>query len=177
MPIPPAQATDPAELRKWRATEGLRQTELRLASQAANLTAMETRAASLLTWSVAGFSTLMFTVITNNAGPQMAAVSALLLFAAGACCILALRPQKWSVAGIHSLWDDAYDLGNITETLEAMSSGNIDAIAENSRRLASFGRFLIGAWILFLIAPLPPVLKSLWPEIKALWPAIWGLVG
>ncbi len=167
MPVAP---TDPAELRKWRATEGLRQTELRLASQAANLTAMESRAASLLTWSVAGFSTLMFTVITNTAGPRMASVSALLLFAAGACCVLALRPQKWSVAGIHSLWDDSYALDSITETLEAMSSGNIDAIEENSKRLASFGRFLVGAWILFLLAPVPPVLK-------ALWPAIWGLVG
>lgn len=142
------------DIRNWRAKEGLRQCELRLASQALNLTAMESRATSVLTWCMAGLTGL--SLATGGQMPRNGVlVSIILLALAGGACVAALWPRNWAMTGFHSVWEDALDLPSITEIIESMSISYIRGISSNTRRLRNFSRLMCAAWLLFLLAPLP----------------------
>jgi hypothetical protein len=140
------------DLRYWMAKEALRQSELRLAAQPNSLQAMETRATSILTWSVSVGLALVALWSTGRAeAPAIAAFAC--TFAASAAAVWALWPRTWTVAG-HQLsemqsWTYATEL----EHLEAMATGNAEAAAANDRRMRAFGQALKVAWVLLAMAP------------------------
>jgi hypothetical protein len=140
------------DLRYWLAKEALRQSETRIAGQATSLQAMETRATSLLTWSVTLCMALVAAAVDERF--RWAAVAgAAFAMATAAIAIAALWPRVWFAGGHRPSSLDK--LGHDTELgyLEQMALGNETAGDRNEGRLRGFARLLRLAWISFAFAP------------------------
>jgi hypothetical protein len=153
------------DYRLWAAKEAQRQAELALASQAANLLAAETRATSLVGWTVAGALAGM-AVLTGHPNAHehvvLAAIGAPVIVAIGAC-VAALWPKLWHRPGTDLAWLLETQTPDDCElrTLEAMAAGHIAAVEKNDRRLKAFSNKMKIAWIAFLAIPLVAVGVSL----------------
>lgn len=145
------------DVRLWRAVEAMRQGELLLATQTANLVAMETRATAILAWSVAGATAIGLGVANGTLQPLHGLVGLPLLLAAGAC-ILAMWPRRWHGAGYHSR--DVAEVHGDTEleVREAIALGYDCGIARNGRRLRATAVWLRGAWLAAVAAPLGAII-------------------
>ena len=144
---------DGTSLRYWLAVEGMRQAELRLAAQTASIEAMESRATSILTWSVTIALALAAAILDPRYRIPATAALVPALLAAG-CCTMALWPRAWDAAG-HRLSDmTRRDYGTELEHREAIGSGLDAAAEENHRRLMRFARRLKGAWCMLILTPL-----------------------
>ncbi len=140
------------DLRYWLAKEAMRQSEARVTGQATSLQAMETRATSLLTWSVTLCMALVAAAVDERfRWPAMA--GAALAMATAAMAIAALWPRAWFSGGHRPSSLDK--LGHDTELgyLEQMALGNEAAADRNERRLLGFARLLRLAWISFALVP------------------------
>lgn len=140
------------DLRYWLAREALRQSESRLAGQAASLQAMETRATSLLTWSVT-LGMALVAAMTDERFLWPAVGGAAVAFLTAATVIVALWPRAWFAGGHRPTALDK--LGHTTELayLEQMALGNEVAGDTNEKRLRRFAHTLRLAWISFALAP------------------------
>ena len=76
------------------------------------------------------------------------------LLSAAACCLRVLWPSKWHPPGHDPtlVLNAPYDTE--LEVLEAMASGYADAVDHNGRGLTRLERWLRGAWVCFLAAPI-----------------------
>jgi len=140
------------DLRYWLAKESLRQSEARLAGQATSIQAMETRATSLLTWSVTiGIALVAAMVDPHYRWPALGALGCAL--AAAASCVIALWPRPWFSGGHRP--SELERLGHATELafLEQMAMGNEAAAERNEARLRLFARLLRFCWIGLAAAP------------------------
>ncbi len=141
------------DLRYWLAKEGLRQTELRLSAQPNSLQAMETRATSILTWSVSiGLALVAAWVSGTMKAPAVVA----LLFAVVASVAAAwgLWPRPWTVPGQDLRKMRAKKFGSELEHLESMALGNADAADDNEKRMQCFAVALKLAWVCLIFAPI-----------------------
>lgn len=146
-------------LRLWAAKEAVRQAELRLAAQTANLAAMETRAMTMLGWisamalAVAGAAVTRPTVILLYTG---VVIIAALIISAGNC-IWALWPRSWHSAGIDPEWvvkeGAASDSPTEWTIMEAMADSYATGIRRNDERLEAFGSRLRWAWAALMGVP------------------------
>lgn len=141
------------QLRLWAAKEAVRQGELRLAAQAANLQAAEGRATSLFGWTNAGVlagAALFSSHEVNHQALVIASLAAPAFLTIG-FCLVALWPTTWCETGTDIPWllaqvaEDDSELRN----LEAMAKAYGTALDENSRRLLRFSKLLRGAFISF----------------------------
>jgi hypothetical protein len=145
------------DLRYWLAKEALRQSEARLAGQATSLQAMETRATSLLTWSVT-LSMALTAAATDDRFRWPAITGAAFALATAATALAALWPRPWFAGGHRPT--SLEKLGHDTELgyLEQMALGNEVAADRNEQRLRAFARLLRLCWISFAIAPVAAAL-------------------
>lgn len=144
-------ASGPA-VRYWLAKEGVRQGELRLAGQTASITAMETRASSILAWSV----TIGIALAAATLDPRyrVSAGSAVVpAIAAAICCVWALWPRRWDAPGHRYSELERFDYGTELEYLEAIAQGAEQAAEGNDRRLRSFSLALRAAWVFLSLTP------------------------
>jgi hypothetical protein len=151
------------DLRYWLAKEAMRQSEARLVGQAASLQAMETRATSLLTWSVTVSMALVAAATTERFfWPAIGAAAFALCTAALA--ILALWPRRWFTGGHRPSALDK--LGHTTELgfLEQMAMGNEAAADLNEERLRRFAGLIRLCWISLALAPVvaAAILAAAW---------------
>lgn len=140
---------------EWLGKEMLRQGELRLASQAASLTSMESRATNLLAFCGAALIALGAAVVTAGCLRGVAAGgTAVLIFAAAAHLLLGLKPVAWGVAGLQPAelrgWDDAR---RQDAALRVWAKVLDKTINRNKMRLDDLGRRLWNAVRLVLAAP------------------------
>lgn len=140
------------ELRYWLAKEAMRQSEVRLAGQAASLQAMETRATSLLTWSVT-LSVALVAAASTERFFWPATAGAVFALCTAAMAILALWPRSWFSGGHRP--SVLEKLGHDTELgfLEQMAMGNEAAADSNEERLRYFARLIRLCWISLALAP------------------------
>lgn len=152
------------DLRYWLAKEALRQSEVRLAGQATSLQAMETRATSLLTWSVTiGIALVAAMVEPHYRWPALGALVCTVIVAGS--CVTALWPRGWFSGGHRP--SDLERLGHATELafLEQMAMGNEAAADRNEVRLRLFAHLLRLCWVSLALAPVAAGAILAW----ALW--------
>lgn len=139
-------------LRYWLAKEAIRHAEARLGAQAASLTALESRAVSILGWAVTGVFALGAAATTGHYRDS-AMTAAVFLFLASLLSIYGLWPQKWGVAGYMPL--AVLDSGQLSEleTLEHIAQGYDATITQNEKRLWLFTKAISGSWLCFGTAP------------------------
>lgn len=142
------------DFRLWLATEGRRQGEVRLAAQAAALTAMETRATAILQWSVAIGSASVAVMIQGVVARPPFAAALCCLFLASALCIAALWPKNWHPPGYSFEALQDFGVQSELEVTEGTAYGYATAIAANDRTATRFARLLKVAWLCFAVAPL-----------------------
>lgn len=141
-------------LRLWRATQAVRHAELHLSAQASNLAAMESRATSILGWSVAGTFVLGAGAVSETYRAA-ASIGAACLFLAGFVIVIGIFwPYKWGVSGYQPkyLLDEKFQTE--LEYLEYFAGGYQATIIENEKRLIGFSKYLKASWFLFLASPL-----------------------
>lgn len=140
-------------LRYWAAKEAIRHGELHLTSQAASLSAMESRATSILGWAITGVFALG-ALSTTGLYRAAAGFAAVLLFVSAVSCVVGLFPRNWAVAGM--LPAQVRNSGQKTEleVLEHLGKGYDEAIQRNNIRLGSFGYYLRFSWICFAASPI-----------------------
>lgn len=140
-------------LRFWRAKEAIRHAETHLTAQASSLSAMETRATSILGWATTGVFALGAAAISGQyrAGASVAASA---LFASAVFVILGLWPRDWGIAGCAPLqvMDSKYD--SELEILESIAQGYANTVSLNNKRLTSFSTMLRTSWIFFVASPM-----------------------
>lgn len=143
-----------SSLRYWLAKEAVRQAELHLAAQAASITAMESRATSILGWSVAGVFVLGSGALSGQFRAP-AAVAAALLFISAVLCVTGLWPRMWGVSG-HAAPLDIMHSSADTELnfLEQLAEKYHVTIEHNNKRLDKFKTFLSISWVSFVISPI-----------------------
>lgn len=147
-------ATD-QNLRLWRAKEAVRHAELRIASQTANRGGLETRATSIIGWSVP--SALAAVALVAN--PATAWVSRPAIAALG-CFIVsallgaaALWPRPWAIVGQPpDVLIDGSEQSEL-EHQEAIASDYGLAISENTRQLKLLNWLIRLAWLALTAAP------------------------
>ena len=141
-----------SDVRYWLAKEAMRQSEARLASQAVSLQAMETRATSLLTWSVT-LALALIAAIADGRFRWPATGGAAFAVVTAALAVAALWPRRW-FSGAH-LPSALEKLGHDTELahLEQMAIGNERAGDANEQRLRGFAQLLRLAWVSFALVP------------------------
>lgn len=136
---------DGVGIRFWRAKEGCRHGEARLAAQAASLTAMETRATAILGWSMTLATALVALAVGEHY--RLPALAALVPAAlAMACCVAALWPRRWTEPGVAYAEIERLGYGTELEYLEAFAQGLDEATLLNRQRLVRFAWWLRGAW-------------------------------
>ncbi len=144
-------------LRLWRVREALRQSELRLAAQAAALTTIESRAQGLAGWLISVLTVLIGAFLVPSLPPAMrVAAGSAALTAGGALAFVALtlRPNDWTVAGHNpSVLMESTNSAELYD-LEAMSLPYAKGIAANSGRLATASAHLRHALLVALCAPI-----------------------
>jgi hypothetical protein len=145
-------AIDDAGLRYWKAVEAMRQGEMALTAQAASLTAMETRAVSIMTWSLTTATAIGLAVVTQKA-PVASLVPCAAALGASLCCMAALWPRRWQSLGYSFAAMQAMDYRSELEVRESINLAYDVARADNNGRLRSFARYLRAAWVLFALAP------------------------
>jgi hypothetical protein len=128
-------------LRYWLAKEAIRQAELHLAAQATSLTAMESRATSILSWSVAGVFVLGSASLTGQYRAA-ALVAALFLFISAVLCVVGLWPRNWGIPGYPPGEIIDSDARSELEFLEFIVGGYAKTIIRNEKRLSVFGNIL-----------------------------------
>jgi len=139
-------------LRLWLAKEALRQGELRLAGQALTLQAMETRATSLLTWSVTVGVALVAASIDSRF--RDAAVSAFTCSTiAASACVWGMWPRSWRIAGQRFSDMERRALSTELEHLASMAQGVENAAEANEARVKRFASALRVAWVSVVAAP------------------------
>lgn len=154
-------------LRLWCAREAMRQGEVRLAAQTSNRTALESRATSILAWSVAATVALGLGVLRTATpapptpmwvqGMHLAPIGTLCI--AAVFCVRALWPTVWISAG-HSLTQIG-GLGASTELqiCEALGATYETGFALNNAALARMSLWLKCAW-LWLLLTIPTAAAS-----------------
>jgi hypothetical protein len=147
------------EFRNWLAAEARRQGELHLTAQAANISAMETRATAILAWSVAVLIALATLASQHRAVPA-AALAGICLFMAAASCVLALQPGDWHTPGY--MFASLQQMGHQTEMQmnEAVASGYETGIQINDGRLSRFAGLLRSAWTWFSLSPVAALIGA-----------------
>ena len=140
---------------EWLGKEMLRQAELRVSAQAAVLSALEARAASLLNLCSGGVlaaGAAMFTAAKPLG--YVAAVVAAVLVGAGAHLLYALRARSgWLVPGFRPKDLAPYAEFEQDESQRAMAASLDDGIPSNSARLDTLGAAVnLAAWVV-LLAP------------------------
>lgn len=140
------------DFRLWLATESRRQAELRLASQAATLSAVEARATSLLSWS-SGAALAMVAVISQGRLVAPALMVAAAMLSAAICCIVALWPRPWCAPGYDFDQLQAPNFSSELEIAEWTAAGYATGIQANLARLLEFNRIMRTAWQFFALAP------------------------
>ena len=148
-------ATD-KDLRLWRAKEAVRHAELRIASQTTNRNGLETRATSIIGWSVpSALGAVALIANPNTAWLDRYAVTALVcLLAAAALGATALWPRRWNIVG-HP--PDVFMNGSEQSELahqEVIASDYGLAIRENEQQLKQLGWLIRLAWLALAAAPL-----------------------
>ncbi len=148
-----------ATLRLWLAREAVRQGELRLAAQTANLGALEARATSLLAWSTAA---LLAGAAWGVRGAHLGLLVApgLGLLATTLLCAAALRPRPWHGPGFTLSEMQARPAGSELEHLEWTAAGYESAAAENYLVAKRFSWLLRRAWLAFVAAAAAGVLGA-----------------
>ena len=158
----------------WLGKEMLRQVELRLANQAANLAAMEARAVGLVNVCVAGTLALGAVVFAPQASPDMAAgaaVAAVSLMIAGGVLLVALWPRRWGVSGIRAHEVADWHSRPQDHALRAFAVARDGTIERNKVRLDAMGTALRVASAMVWMAPiagLAGVFASRQPGVLAL---------
>jgi hypothetical protein len=149
------------EYRLWVAKEAQRQGEMIFASQTADLSAAETRATSLIGWTVAGALAGAAVLAGHQNAHENAviAVTGAPVIVAIAACAAALWPKPWARAGTDLAWMTTKQGPDDCElnTLEAMAAGYLKAAKENDLRLEAFAAKMKIAWIAFLATPIAAV--------------------
>lgn len=139
----------------WVGREMLRQVELRLAAQAAALTALEARAASLI--NLAGAGTLALGAAAASAPQPLAmgaAVAAGALLTAALLLFLALRASpRWGTVGLSATTVAAYDGHDQDASLRVMAAFLDQGRLGNTARLNSLAGALAWGCRLILFAP------------------------
>ena len=143
-------------IRLCRATAAVRHAELRLASQATNRTGLETRATSIIGWSVpialAAVALILIPQIQWITYPALAVVAAFLVAAGLACA--ALWPRDWNVVGVPAgIVLSATDASEL-QFQERVAGDYGKAITENQRQLLILSWLIRLAWIAMAVAPL-----------------------
>jgi [ribosomal protein S5]-alanine N-acetyltransferase len=176
-PIEVGAALANGTIRYWKATEAVRQGELLLGSQIAALTRLMMSASSVLGWSVTislAIPTALAsakvlgsaltpsphsttgTDVLNLMGrllwPGILAESFLLI--AAICCFCVLWPSKWHPPGHEPNLVVKESRETELEVLEAMAGGYAAAVDRNAAKLTRLERWLKGAWICFIAAPI-----------------------
>jgi hypothetical protein len=147
------------DLRYWLAKEALRQGELRLAGQAATLQAMETRATSLLTWSVT-LGIALVAAATDQRFRFAAAAALAVAMCAAIASVWAMWPRRWLIAGQRYSDMEHRNLTSELEHLEAMAQGAEAAAEDNERRIRRFATALRCAWVSLVAAPAAAALAA-----------------
>jgi hypothetical protein len=140
------------DLRYWLAGEARRQGEVRLVARERNIAAMEARAASVLSWSVATMVGLALAASQGRLLP-VALASGVFLLLSSVACVEALWPSTWHPPGYDFATLRTMDYPSELEVLESIALGYGAAIQANDRRTTRFGRLLRFAWVAFLSAP------------------------
>jgi hypothetical protein len=155
LPVADQTAMDKGDdrLRLWLSKEAMRQGELYLTAQAANLVAMEGRAISILGWTVAGTFVLGAAALDGRFRAA-AGLAALFLFLATLSTVSALWPRLWGIVG----YDPAVVL-DVTFTSELEMQEHLakdisHTIRLNEERLEQFASLLAASWIFVVLAPL-----------------------
>lgn len=141
-----------ADLRLCLAVEAVRQGELRLAGQQANIQAGEARATSVLGWSAAGLSA-MAVLALDQERRILVAPSAVLLALCVIMCIAALWPKDWNTPGYTRADLEAWQVGSELELRESLASGYERCAAENKEQMDHFARCMKVAWVSLALAP------------------------
>jgi hypothetical protein len=157
-------------LRLWKAEQGVRLGELRLSNQAAHRTGIETRAASLLGWSVS--IALAGTTVALNIRDLPVQGAAM---GAACCCAVAalgagwaLWPRLWCPSGADPEVFWGKSLGSELEYLEDTGITYARAIQDNSVQLRKLAAGLRVAWIALAASPLVAGLIALGAALKSL---------
>lgn len=149
-----------ADLRLCIAVEAVRQGELRLTGQQANIQAGEARATSVLGWSAAGLSA-MAVLALDQERRILVAPSAVLLALCVVMCIAALWPKAWNTAGYTRADLAAWQVGSELELRESLASGYEESAAENRVQMDHFARCMMFAWVSLALAPVAGILMIL----------------
>ena len=145
------------ELRYWAAKEALRQVELRKKSQTDVFSSLNTRATSVLGWSVTGVLALGAAIVTAH--HVLAAIATTVpLSAAAALSISVLWPRRW----YDGAWSAAWLLRSPSENelfeseleiIEAMANGGHESLEEDDKKLQTLARRLAIAYGCLISAP------------------------
>ncbi|MBV9735420.1 MAG: hypothetical protein JO209_05880 [Acidisphaera sp.] len=132
-------------IRYWIAKETVRQGELLLASQIAEMNSLMARASSILGWSVTivlalGAALAALHVPASSARDAGLAgrffvpvmLTAISSFVAAVVCVFVLWPGRWHAPGHEPRWVASIPFPSELETLEAMGGGYAQAAARNA---------------------------------------------
>jgi hypothetical protein len=150
-------------LRLWLAEQAVRHAELRLAAQAGNLQALETRASSLLQWSVSVALALITLAVTTPALRAPAEAAGVMMALTALFSAWPLLPSPWSISGLSPeviLPDENEQEPTSSQLLflEGTARTYGRGITANDDRLLWFGKSLRLAWFCFAAAPVIAVL-------------------
>lgn len=148
------------DLRFCLALEAVRQGELRLAGQQANLQAGEARATSVLGWSATGLSA-MAVLALDQQRRMLVIPSAILLALCIIMCIAALWPKEWHTAGYTMADLRTWQIGSELELRESLASGYEAAAKGNKEQMDHFARCMKVAWLSLALAPIAAILMTL----------------
>ncbi len=151
-------------IRLWRATEAMRSGETRLQAQTGNLTAIETRASSMLGW-MAPILTALAIASTTVQWHKIALISGSPLILASICCAIALRPKSWTFPGYTLGQLENWNYGTELQYREALAQAYQRSIDSNSKTLGGLVFWVTLAWGLVAVAPVIAFTASTW--IKA----------
>ena len=140
------------DLRYWAAKEALRQVELRKRSQTDIFSSFNTRATSVLGWSVTGILALGAAVVTGHQ-TWAAAATILPLTCAAALSISVLWPRRWYDGAWAADWVLRWPRKSELETIEAMATGGHESLEEDDKKLQKFARRLAIAYGCLIGAP------------------------
>ncbi len=147
-------------IRLWRATEAMRLGEVRLKEQTGNLTAIESRASTLLGW-IAPVLTALAVASVDQKWRFAALVTGTPLVAASFFCAAALRPKTWTFPGYTLAEIEAWNLSTELETRESLALAYQRSIVENTATLTLLSRWMSGTWAMVAAAPVLAALASL----------------